>query len=127
MENDFDFDIETDSKGSEATLESMFECCSQLKELAQTSEDSYMDDVQSILEEHIEYGYGVFTVGGHDDMADPIEDDAYAFSLLKAAVARREDEGMNIKPTHAIVSSCGNVLLINMEDLSQCTLVRHVG
>lgn len=127
MEPDFDLDIGNDSNAHEATLDSMFECCNQLKELAHTAEDSYMDDVQAILEEYTEHGYGVFAVNAHDDLADPIEDDAYAYSLLKAAVERRKEEGLDIKPTHAIVSSCGNVLVINVEDLSQCTLVRHVG
>jgi hypothetical protein len=127
MVHDFDIELGASSSGHEATLDSMFECCNQLKELAHSSEDSYTSELQAILESHIENGYGVFSVNKYDDLADPIEDDAYAFSLLKAAVERRKEEGVSVSPTHAIISSCGNVLAINAEDLSLCTLVRHVG
>ncbi|MEC8066375.1 MAG: hypothetical protein VX154_00780 [Pseudomonadota bacterium] len=127
MEHDNTFDMELETHNSEATLESMFECCNQLREIGRSSDDSYMDDVQAILEEHDELGYGVFVVGGHDDLADAIEDDDKASQLLQSALQRRKDEGIDIQATHAIISSCGNVLIINANDLSQCTLVRHVG
>ena len=127
MEENFDYDLEDISQKNEAVLESMIDGCSQLKELAHETSDVVLEEVRTILEEFQENGFGVFSVHGNDDLADPIEEDDFALKLLEAAIQRRKDEGVKINPTHTIVASGGHVLMIDIDDLSKCNIVRSVG
>tara|TARA_R110000868_G_scaffold218576_2_gene469251 strand:- start:171423 stop:171809 length:387 start_codon:yes stop_codon:yes gene_type:complete len=128
MDDNFDLnDIVDVSSDSESILESLLDAKSHLFSLAHESDESSLEEVYNMLEQFQESGYGVFAITEDDSVADPIDSDPRAEELLELALERRRDEGLNIQATHAIISTCGHVFIINSNNIIQCNVVRNVG
>ncbi|MFT7144581.1 MAG: hypothetical protein ACI9TY_000188 [Alphaproteobacteria bacterium] len=127
MDENLDFEEALEETADSAyLLESLLETCRHFVELAQQSKSSSSEEVHECLEEFSENGYGVFSLHDEEDYAAPLKSDPQAVQLLKLAVERRQEEGYSITPTHTVISTCGHVFIINIDDLSQCTVVRNV-